>query len=649
MPLFRLPIEWGRPVSSQLHCDASILAAVHSSKNRENFRRTRSKTANLAREQAGESSGSTGGSGSADMPGSGGAGGSATGEGEEAGGEDEGPEDDPPEDRDELDRSDEPAEGDEEDVKTDLRVIFLIKTDHPDQDFLQGNSYYLAIPYRAAHEPICPRPWTRQLDEVSDQSVKKKLIEDEEGVQGDAGHAMHQSLATALHVKELSQQGKVEFEVEIRAYKNEILDELAREHRSAPDGQQQETILVIMYTGTPDVESTPAPWKALPRGKLPGLRLYPCETEMMSENGKIGDMVALDAVAAKGGHWRPQTCFGVHHVFNNGIPRCPLIGSGRTVYKRTWSDANLHVGIKHTRESPLTCMPLPEARTRARPQVPARASASARAPAQGRRRPSRQVAASSGDDGLDYDGDDDDDDDGDDGDDGGDGAPAKKLKFTVEDHIVPRGARLQTRWFHQELVPSLQHGEFRVFVATKPDPDGLRGRRGYVVHWIVTATRRDNRECGDNMLVTRPDLGGSSSDDPAGPGGELAGMDGKDPFAARGTTHGAVVTFALEVFEALRHKGGAAFDSLEVGCRVDVGVRAPRSLPGGEGEGEGEDEAKLFVNEINRWYSATYFSIESLPSPHTKICAHFALAFANWIRSGGHKRDLDEGPSAIEG
>ncbi|KAL8412658.1 hypothetical protein RB596_001749 [Gaeumannomyces avenae] len=648
MPLFQLPIEWGRPVSSQLHCDMSILAAGHSSKNRENFRRTRSKTANLAREQAGESSSSADGSGSADGPGSGAAGVPVTGEGDETGDEDEESEDDAPKDGDEPDAGDESAEGDGEGVKTDPRVIFLIKTDHPDQDFLQGNSYYLAIPYRAAHEPICPRPWTGHLDEMSDQSVKKKLIEDKEGVQGDAGHAMHQSLATALHVKEFSQGGEVKFEVEIRAYTNEILDELGREYRSAPDGQRQETIVVIMYTGTPDVETTPTPWKALPRGKLPGLRLYPCETEMLSENGKIGDIVALDAVATKGGHWRPQTCFGVHHVFEGGVPRCPLTDSGRTVYKRSWSDANLHVGIKHTRESPLTCLPLPEARTRTRARTHAHAQARARASAQGRRKHSRRVATSSSDDDLDDNGDgdgddgDDDDDDDDDGDDGGDGAPTKKLKFTVEDHIVPRGARLQTRWFHQELVPSLQHGEFRVFVATKPDADALRGRRGYVVHWIVTATRRDNRGCGDNMLVTRPDLGGSSSsDDPGGPDGELAGMDGKDPFAARGTTSGAVLAFALEAFEALRRQGGAAFDSLEVGCRVDVGVCAPP--PGGEGE------AKLFVNEINRWYSATYFSIESLPSPHTKICAHFALAFANWVRSGGHKRDLGEGLSTLEG
>ncbi|KLU89460.1 hypothetical protein MAPG_08431, partial [Magnaporthiopsis poae ATCC 64411] len=75
-------------------------------------------------------------------------------------------------------------------------------------------------------------------------------------------------------------------------------------------------------------------------------------------------------------------------------------------------------------------------------------------------------------------------------------------------------------------------------------------------------------------------------------------------------------------------------------------VCAPQ--PAGE-DGEGEGQARLFINEINRWYSATYFSIEALPAPHSKICAHFARAFANWVRSGGHKRDLGEGPSTLEG
>lgn len=648
MPFFQLPIEYGvLPVSNQLHCDVSVLAPAQARGNPRNPKKpqrprepraTRSRPA-TSHEPAGLSSATASGSGGADAPGSGAAGRSA-GTGEETAGDGEDPEDGAPEDGAPPDRLDEVAEDVEEEIKSGLQVIFLIKTDHPGQDFTQGDSYYLAVPYRAAHEAICPRPWTSHLDSV-DQSVKKALVDDKEGVRGNTqGHAMHQSLATALHVAEMSQRGEVKFDVEIKSYDSsgrQTLDELKRKYLFGPNAQQQqqqETILVIMHTGTPVVETTPEPWRALPRDELSNLRLYPCETEMLSENGKIDDVVAFDAVAARRAKWRPQTCFGIHHVFDHGVPRCPLEGQDRTVYKRSWSDANQHVGVKRRRTSPLTCLPLPDIPTK----TPSRR--------QSRVRRRQTIPEDSGDEEAadnnnnNNEGVDDDD----------DGVGSKKLKLVARDHNVPRGNRPQTRWFHQEFVPSLQHGEFRVFVATTPDALALRGRRGYVVHWVVTATNSDVPECGDAMLVWRPDVGGSSSSgsDDAKADADLAGMDGRDPFASRGTTQKAVLAFALEAFEALRRDGGPTFESLEVGCRVDVGVCAPAPQPAGE-DGEGEGEAKLFVNEINRWYSATYFSIEALPAPHSKICAHFARAFANWIRSGGHRRDLGEGPSALEG
>uniref|UniRef100_L7JFB2 Uncharacterized protein n=2 Tax=Pyricularia oryzae TaxID=318829 RepID=L7JFB2_PYRO1 len=97
-----------------------------------------------------------------------------------------------------------------------------------------------------------------------------------------------------------------------------------------------------------------------------------------------------------------------------------------------------------------------------------------------------------------------------------------------------------------------------------------------------------------------------------------------------------VEDFALATFEALRRRHDRAFESLEVGCRLDVGVK--EAVDGGGGG--------LFVNELTRWYGATYFSNDALALPKTRICARFARAFADWVRSGGF-REAQEWPEEL--
>ena len=65
------------------------------------------------------------------------------------------------------------------------------------------------------------------------------------------------------------------------------------------------------------------------------------------------------------------------------------------------------------------------------------------------------------------------------------------------------------------------------------------------------------------------------------------------------------------------------FESLEVGVRLDIGLS-----PGRTGSAP-----QFFVNEITRWYEASFFSTDICAKPHDQLCTKFAASFSSWINS----------------
>ncbi|EQB49268.1 hypothetical protein CGLO_11419 [Colletotrichum gloeosporioides Cg-14] len=152
-------------------------------------------------------------------------------------------------------------------------------------------------------------------------------------------------------------------------------------------------------------------------------------------------------------------------------------------------------------------------------------------------------------------------------------------------------------WFHQEYVEMLAERELRMFIATRPDPNGTRGLRGEVVR--VCCTRPDTKDGG--MHATEA-------------------ID--DTYESLGTTKDAVHEFALDVFEALRNPEygwKSRFETLEVGCRLDISAK--------------ERGGPLFVNEITRWNGSHYFSNYCTGDPHALICSTYATAWKRYVET----------------
>ncbi|KAF6811364.1 hypothetical protein CSOJ01_05793 [Colletotrichum sojae] len=150
----------------------------------------------------------------------------------------------------------------------------------------------------------------------------------------------------------------------------------------------------------------------------------------------------------------------------------------------------------------------------------------------------------------------------------------------------------ESHWFHQEYVKLLSEVELRVFIATRPDPNGFRGLSGEVIR--VCCTQRT----GNEIIAT-----------------EAA----DNTYEGLGTSKEAVHEFSLGVFEALRdHNFGWArrFETLEVGCRLDISVK--------------ELGGPLFVNEITRWNGANYFADYCTGAPHALLCSTFVKSWARW-------------------
>lgn len=166
-----------------------------------------------------------------------------------------------------------------------------------------------------------------------------------------------------------------------------------------------------------------------------------------------------------------------------------------------------------------------------------------------------------------------------------------------------KGARRSTRgstasqssqWFHQEYIEELRTiGEFRVFVVTTVDGNALRGRRGMVVETIHTL------ELPDKELVVT--VISPHRDFPV------------DTLILHPRDFTELYAFALFVFEELRLRPDwqSHFESLEIGARLDIGVR----IHGGY--------HRYFVNEVTRIYEADMFC-DWLGEPGTSTCRAIA-------------------------
>ncbi|KAL5872140.1 hypothetical protein ACKVWC_007772 [Pyricularia oryzae] len=519
--------------------------------------------------------------------------------------------------------SPQPAREAEPATQTAVRVvIFLRDDDIRGPTFSTINSHCQSVPYfnrqNQFHEPA----WTLGLADVeaSDPGLAKYIQH---------GHGFHQSMVTALHILEEGKKGTrdEQFNVEIRAWADGAVSGLLEELRDnseavdddleplprpQPESQPQPqpyTIILIIDTSMNDPTETPKPCDEFAAHPISNVRIYPCREEMEGDNGKIHDIYAFEEAAAATGtaDARPTTCFGLSGHQTYEPEACPLRHETATMYKRTWSGFGNHVRAIQGRHLPLTCLPIP--RTIAPPpeQPVKKPRREPREPT--RRNPVRDARKEVSMQSTNM-------------------TPTQRQRstptftdadFQLDLRETDRATTRRQRWFHQQVAPALRRGEFRVFVGTRPADAGLRGREGYVLRVVHTATRRDAAQCRDYINV----LAVSADDDDDG---------ANDWMGARVRD---VEDFALATFEALRRRHDRGFESLEVGCRLDVGVK--EAVDGGGGGGG------LFVNELTRWYGATYFSNDALALPKTRICARFARAFADWVRSGGF-REAQEWP-----
>ena len=260
-------------------------------------------------------------------------------------------------------------------------------------------------------------------------------------------------------------------------------------------------------------------------------RCFPSLSEMIQDEQKLGDIRALDAIAAVAPpeySFRPRTCFK-HGVREEETDRCPLgkkcslqplRRDKQFVLKRSSSQDSSHVFIMDCKEM-------------------------------------------------------------------------------ANGKILKSGPKY--RWFGQQYMPSLvDYGEFRVFIAAKPDPDAeTRSRRGEVIHAIRTWHVKDklhHEALIDERLPKRT-------------AGKLGLSDLKK--------------YALYMYEQLRARKDwkEKFESLEVGVRLDIGI----------GTVVGTGEKRFFVNEITRFYLASYFSRQTLEAPHQQICKAFAEGVHNYF------------------
>ncbi|KAB2099945.1 hypothetical protein AG0111_0g11664 [Alternaria gaisen] len=391
------------------------------------------------------------------------------------------------------------------------------------------------------HESLGHDAW---LAEARVLDLRNTVIDAEDG-----GCYVHQGLVTMLAVKSRNQ-------IAVDAYTWDWLTRRLRESFLSSscrgeNGEALRTVLFLHWTTdeptNPTLDSVYSAVRLLKHIHGTAFRAYPNESEAWQERAKLGDIRALDDIARSSPpefSYRPKTCFG------HGP--CALQEDSITVHKRTHSACATHVHIRKQRDrQQLTC----------KVEMPAS------------KLPSKQRS--------------------------GRKSMLAKTNKSSEDPTHDATSSGQTHWFHQEFVPALRDYEFRVFVVTKRNEQGIRGRSGRVVAFAKTAFNQETQTLASRELLPE-DL---------------------EPSLTR--SH--LEQFCIWVFESLRARTDSMtfFESLEVGTRLDIGVAE-----------DGMGGKRLFVNEITRWYGAHYFSHNICSEPKTQICKAFAHAFGELLQSG---------------
>lgn len=448
------------------------------------------------------------------------------------------------------------------------------------------------------------------------------------------------------------------------------------------DAIEDKTLIVFCWSGTPNMPWIHAVYEQLAALKA-RIRCYPDFGDLHESERKIGDIAALDHIAANTldeiFQYRPETCFKP----NNCTLPAPF------VVKRTHSSGGENVELD----------PVGDQATRLRCR------------ATPRRRRSPRISGES------------------------DKSRIIALKLPRETLLY-----MQTStpiWFHQAKVPSLiNYGEFRLIIVTLPDETGLRGSRGAVFeafHTIPRAGRPSeplvsvmNRvpaallnaeHCGsrtyqdleDFALWVFEELRGFGStasasarsiSEPSSQGGTLAAgkrsLTGEEPSSRRSKSPRlsielnatAVATTEPDKissgetsplssvpssfsptprrtsprapsFSPLTPPGGfplsdppssldgtssssaaepsarkTIFSSLEVGVRLDIGISSK------------EDGHRFFVNEVTREWYGDLISFKS-GEPRTRICVALGEARARVLFGTADEEDDPEGSDAV--
>lgn len=171
-------------------------------------------------------------------------------------------------------------------------------------------------------------------------------------------------------------------------------------------------------------------------------------------------------------------------------------------------------------------------------------------------------------------------------------------------------------WFGQAYEPFFaSFGEFRVFIVAEKDPcpTALRGRTGRILHTIITEWPNGNNSPSEMHVRV------------------ASSLDFRNEQVSP-LTEQHLHAFALQVYERLRERADwrENFESLEVGVRLDIGV-------GVEGA-RGWEMKGFFVNEITRWYNASWFSRQTLGEPMQEVAYKFAEAAGAYF--GGEEVEL---------
>ncbi|KAB2099968.1 hypothetical protein AG0111_0g11824 [Alternaria gaisen] len=295
------------------------------------------------------------------------------------------------------------------------------------------------------------------------------------------------------------------------------------------------------------------PWLAKAYS-ITSFRVYPNESEAMQEREKLGNIGVLDEVARSSPPkfaWRPKTCLGIGAC----VPR----DCDKTVHRRAHGGCATHVRVvdekdhKHKEHEHVT-------------ECGERYQLTCDPGTHTLETPSHRGG-------------------------GGKNTTSKKGQSSKKQK---QSDKKPEHWFHQEIVPSLPNCELRVFIATEPGEEDIRGRTGRILISAKTAFVK-----GQALAVRKflpEDL-------------------------VPGLTQSGLESFALFIFRRLRERANSMvfFESLEVGVRLNIGV----ADNGGVG--------KSFVSEITRWYGAHYFSLHLSAEPKTQICKAFGYAFSAFL------------------